>query len=120
MQELILQLGKKYANLVVLTADSQWAEFGKFFPNRYFTFGNGYSNMVSAAAGFALLGKLPIIVGDNVVERCHAQVLNDICKPNLNVKIADRKGAGLILGLPDFEDVAQAVEEYGPMVLKFS
>lgn len=117
MQDLILQLGKKYANLVVLTTDSDCADFAKFFPNRYFTFGNGMRNMVSAAAGFALRGKLPVIIADGVIEGCFDQVLNDLCKPNLNVKIMDRRGEGLINGLAACEDFASACEKYGAMVI---
>ncbi len=118
MQDVILQLGKKYANLVVLTTESSCEGFAKFFPNRHFTFGRGSGNMVSAAAGFALRGKLPVIVGDGVVSECFDQVVNDICKPNLNVKIVDRRGVGLIDDLRDCNDLLSACEKYGATVVK--
>ena len=89
---MILQLAKKYKNLVILSAGLKMhtycQSFSKFFPDRYFSFGLAEANVASAAAGFALKGKLPLIVADKYfVGRAWEQIRNDICEPNLNVKI---------------------------------
>ena len=44
--------------------------------------------------------------------------MNDICKPNLNVKIVDRRGVGLIDDLRDCNDLLSACEKYGATVVK--
>ncbi|MFH1534218.1 MAG: hypothetical protein ABID64_04795 [Nitrospirota bacterium] len=125
----LLQLGKKYKNLVVLSAgaDAHLAceEFAKYFPDRYFSFGLGFSNAVSVAAGFSLTGKMPLVVGNRLFSRAYEQMLDDICVPNLNVKFvtAAKAGqAGEVLGdLPNLEEVSsleEGFEAYGPKYMK--
>lgn len=93
----LLKFGKKYKNIVVLSAGSQafkvCQDFQKFFPDRYFSFGLGYQNMVSSAAGFALRKKIPIVVADSfyLFSKAFEQIYNDICLPNLNVKFIGMK-----------------------------
>lgn len=89
---MILQLAKKYKNLVILSASLKMhtycQSFAKFFPDRYFSFGLAEENVASVAAGFALKGKLPLIMADKrFIGSAWEQIRNDICEPNLNVKI---------------------------------
>ncbi|MEK7672447.1 MAG: hypothetical protein AAB373_01040 [Patescibacteria group bacterium] len=128
---MLLQLAKKYKNVVVLScgfnSHNYCQNFAKFFPERYFSFGFTESNTASVAAGFALRGKLPIIIADNeFIERAWSQIKNDICEPYLNVKIlcCDGMGEGLNSELLKFlpnlkvQQVAQwdesLMDEYGP------
>lgn len=93
MSSTLLKLGKNFKNLVVLDTGSVRnqvsEEFVKFFGERYFGFGLAESNMISAAAGFAIAGKTPIVLGTArfLLSTAFDQVYNDICLPNLNVKI---------------------------------
>lgn len=52
--------------------------------------------MMSCAAGFALAGKTPIVVGNSkfLAMRAFDQIYNDICVPHLNVKIFAVKEEG--------------------------
>jgi transketolase len=63
--EALARLGEKYPEIVVLDADlakSTKSElFGKKFPNRFFEMGISEANMIGAAAGLALAGKVPFI-----------------------------------------------------------
>jgi len=118
----LLQLGKKYKNLVVLTAgaDAHRAceEFAKYFPKRYFSFGLGFSNAVSVAAGFSLTGKMPLVVGNRLFSRAYEQMLDDICIPNLNVKFVMGE---VFVDLPNLEEVSnleEGFEAYGPKYMK--
>ncbi len=136
-----LKLGKKYKNIVVLSAGSQafsvCQSFQKFFPDRYFSFGLGYPNMVSSAAGFALTKKIPIVVADSfyLFSKAFEQIYNDICLPNLNVKFigieteeSKTDSIKLCKPLPNFkcldfekdseEALSEMFAEYGPMYLK--
>ncbi len=131
MKQELLTLGKKYKNLVVLSAGSAGAgvceDFERYFSDRYFSFGLAESNMVSAAAGFALMGKLPIVVGDSqlLFSEAFSQILNDVCAPNLNVKfvgIGDMSEGCEMGSFPnmkiDVESVGEVVSEYGPAFYK--
>ena len=57
----LVELGKKYDNLVVMDADlsksTMTAEFGKTYPERFFNMGIAEQNLYGAAAGLALSGK---------------------------------------------------------------
>lgn len=93
MNNTLLKLGKNFKNLVVLDTGSLKnpisEEFVKFFGERYFGFGLTESNMISAAAGFAITGKIPLVIGSArfLLSTAFDQIYNDICLPNLNVKI---------------------------------
>ena len=87
----LIKLAKGNKNVVVLNTEAlackDCEEFAKFFPERVFSFGLAEANMVSAAAGFALAGKLPVVVGNAqfLIERAFEQIKNDLVIPNLNV-----------------------------------
>ena len=58
----LVELGKKYPNLVVLDADlsksTKTIMFAKEFPDRFFEMGIAEANMISTAAGLASCGKI--------------------------------------------------------------
>lgn len=62
--EKLLELGKRVPELVVLDADlagsTRTAAFIKAYPDRHFEFGIAEHNMIGAAAGLALAGKIPV------------------------------------------------------------
>lgn len=123
MSNTLLKLGKSFKNLVILDTGSVKNpisdEFLKFFGERYFGFGIAESNMISAAAGFAVAGKTPVILGSArfLLSTAFDQVYHDICVPNLNVKIVGL-GDGevdmeLVRVLPNMKVVDCGVEENG-------
>lgn len=124
----LLHLGKKYKNMVVLSTlpenSSGLEDFARFFGDRYFTFGLGTQNMVSAAVGFVLRGKLPVLVGEGVLEKAFIQVKSDLCLPNLNVKIVDfaleSRFQGSLPNLQFRNSLEDMVAEYGPFVLTYT
>jgi len=89
----LVEAGEKNPNLVLLGADAigstRAAAFAERFPDRTFNFGIAEQEMVSAAAGFALCGKVPIATayGFLISLRACEQVRDDICYQNLNVKL---------------------------------
>ena len=89
----LVEAGEKNSNLVLLGADAigstRAAAFAERFPDRTFNFGIAEQEMVSAAAGFALCGKIPIATayGFLISLRACEQVRDDICYQNLNVKL---------------------------------
>lgn len=136
MNSTLLKLGKNFKNLVVLDTGSvknyDCDEFVKFFSERYFGFGLAESNMISAAAGFAIAGKTPVIFGSArfLLSTAFDQVYNDICLPNLNVKIVGLGNDGdvdkeLVKILPNmkveegsFAVLERMMGEYGPAYLR--
>lgn len=135
MNSTLLKLGKTFKNLVVLDTGSvkntDCDEFIKFFGERYFPFGLSESNMISAAAGFAIAGKTPIIFGSArfLLSTAFDQVYNDICLPNLNVKIVglgdgevDRELVKILPNIKaeegDFSVLEKMMGEYGPGYLR--
>lgn len=87
------EIGAENENIVLLGADAigstRAAGFAKRFPDRTFNFGIAEQEMISAAAGFASCGKIPVAVayGFLISLRACEQVRSDICYPNLNVKL---------------------------------
>jgi len=61
----LAELSGKYKNIVVLDSDvgsSLFTNiFAQNFPERHFNFGIAESNMVGAACGFAIRGKIPFM-----------------------------------------------------------
>src|SRR4029078_4942005 len=61
--EAILRLGETHSELVVLDADlsesTRSGKFAKKFPQRFFQMGISEADMIGAAAGLALGGKVP-------------------------------------------------------------
>lgn len=87
------EIGAENVNVVLLGADAigstRAAGFAKRFPDRTFNFGIAEQEMISAAAGFAACGKIPVATayGFLISLRACEQVRSDICYPNLNVKL---------------------------------
>jgi transketolase len=103
----LLELAKTDRNVVALDADlcasTQSVQIEKNLPGQYFEMGIGEANMVSAAAGLALCGKIPFVHTFAVFAagRPFDQIRQSVCLPNLNVKII-----GSSAGLSDFGDGA--------------
>ncbi len=114
----LVELGKKYPDLVVLDADlaksTKTADFAKVFPERFFDMGIAEQNMMGTAAGLALAGKIPCASTFAVFAtgRAFDQIRNSIAYPGLNVKIIATH-AGITVG----EDGAshQSVEDIALM-----
>ncbi len=114
----LIELGKTNKDVIVLSADltdsvrAHW--FKKEFPERFFSFGVAEQNMISAAAGFALSGKIPYACtfGVFAAGRAWDQVRVSVDYMNLNVKIVGTH-AGISVG----EDghTHQALEEIALM-----
>ena len=101
--EALLELGRKYQDIVVLDADLSTATktsmFAKEFPDRFFDIGIAEQNMMGTAAGFATCGKVPFVstFAMFAAGRSYDQIRNSICYPNLNVKICATH-AGITVG----------------------
>jgi len=116
--ETLAQLGNEFKNLVVCDADvsssTQTKLFGTKFPERFFNFGIAEGNMVSAAAGMAASGMIPVVstFALFLALRAGDPVRSLVGYNSLNVKIA-----GGYAGLSDFADGAshQAVEDMAVM-----
>ena len=89
----LVEMGKKYENLVVLDADLAAATktgiFKKAFPERHIDCGIAECNMAGIAAGLAATGKIPFMSSFAMFAagRAYEQVRNSIGYPHLNVKI---------------------------------
>lgn len=86
----LMKATKKYTNLVFLVhKDFVGLEsFSKFFPDIFFNFGGGEQNLISAAVGFTVRGKMPLVfLPSSVLGSVYTQLKEDVCKPNLNIKI---------------------------------
>jgi transketolase len=98
----LLELAKEDKRIFLLTADIGTFTFDIFrqtFPNRFINFGIAEQNMMGAAAGLALSGKIPFVytIAPFVTMRCFEQIRVDVCYHNLNVKIVG-VGTGLAYG----------------------
>lgn len=114
----LVELGKINKDVVVLSADltdstrANW--FKKEFPDRFFGLGVAEQDMMGAAAGFALMGKIPFACTFGVFAsgRAWDQIRVSIAYMNLNVKIIGTHG-GISVG-PDGA-THQALEEISLM-----
>ncbi len=101
--ETLIELGKKYKNLVVLDADlsksTKTIMFAKKYPKRFFEMGIAEANMMTTAAGLASCGKLPFVSTFAVFAtgRVYDQIRMDIAYSNANVKIFATHG-GISVG----------------------
>lgn len=143
MESISIRLAKKFGNLVVLNADSATkyglSQVSKFFDERHFTFGLGYSNMLSTAAGLTVRGKIPLVVVDSLgVVGAIRQIKESICGPNLNVKVVsfncsdDTYDYKAIKSLPNMkvysptngeelsESLDEALNNFGPAYIRIS
>src|SRR4030042_1566801 len=101
--EALIELGKKYKNLVVLDADlsksTKTIMFAKKYPERFFEMGIAEANMISTAAGFASCNKIPFVSTFAVFAtgRVYDQIRMDLAYSNTNVKIFATHG-GISVG----------------------
>lgn len=99
----LVELGKSNKDVVVLSADltestrAKW--FQDEFPERFFSFGVAEQDMIGAAAGFALSGKIPFCCTFGVFAsgRAWDQIRISVAYMNLNVKIGGTHG-GILVG----------------------
>jgi transketolase len=116
--EELVKLGSVDQRIVVLDADvsssTQTRLFAEAFPQRFFNFGIAEANMVSAAAGLATVGFVPVVSSFALFLSLRAgeQVRAQIAGPELNVKLI-----GGYAGLSDYADGAshQSVEDLAVM-----
>ncbi|MEK9144315.1 MAG: transketolase C-terminal domain-containing protein [Elusimicrobiota bacterium] len=100
--EALARLGETHPELVVLDADlsksTMTTAFAKKFPRRHFEFGIAESNMVGAAAGMALCGKIPVVTSFACFLAGRLETIRvSVAYNKTNVKIAGTH-AGLGIG----------------------
>lgn len=101
--ETLIELGKKYPNLVVLDADLSKSTntilFAKKYPERFFEMGIAEANMITTAAGLASCGKIPFVSTFAVFAtgRVYDQIRMDLAYSQMNVKIFATHG-GISVG----------------------
>ena len=99
----LLKAGQANPNVVALTADLKGSlkmdAFAAEFPERFFQCGIAEANMVGAAAGLAISGKVPFIgsFAEFVTGRVYDQIRQEVAYGNTNVKIVSSH-AGITLG----------------------
>ncbi|MFW6121542.1 MAG: transketolase family protein, partial [Petrotogales bacterium] len=101
--ETLVELGRKYPNLVVLDADlsksTKTIMFAREYPDRFFEMGIAEANMMSTAAGLASSGKIAFASTFAVFAtgRVYDQIRMDVAYSNTNVKIFATHG-GISVG----------------------
>lgn len=99
----LLAAGKADSRVVALTADLKGSlkmdAFAAEFPERFIQCGIAEANMVGAAAGLAIAGKIPFIgsFAEFVTGRVYDQIRQEVAYGKTNVKIASSH-AGITLG----------------------
>lgn len=99
----LLIAGQKHPEVVAMTADLKGSvkmdAFAAAFPERFVQCGIAESNMVGAAAGLAITGKVPFIgsFAEFVTGRVYDQLRQEVSYGHTNVKIASSH-AGITLG----------------------
>ena len=99
----LAEFGAIYKNLVVLDADlaaaTKTGTFKKAFPDRFFDCGIAENNMIAAAVGMSLCGKIPFAstFAMFAAGRSFEQIRNAIGYPHNNVKIGATH-AGITVG----------------------
>ena len=88
----IIEIAKTNENFVVCNADTKTCgleKFGKYFPEREFSFGIAEQNLVAASAGMAACGNKVFLATFAVFASMRAceQVRTFVCYPNLNVTV---------------------------------
>lgn len=150
----IVEIGKKNKDVVVVDIDiaksCKTEKFSKTLPNQHINVGIAEQNGAGVAAGLATIGKIPFVVTYAVFGslRTCEQIRQQICYPNLNVKIACSHGGvtpandgashqaiedmGVLRTVPNMtiimpadyvsarKLVRAAAETYGPMFLRFT
>lgn len=114
----LIELSQKNEKVVVLSADLSESTRAKWFqdrcPERFYCFGVSEQDMFSAAAGFALMGKIPVACSFGVFTsgRAWDQIRVSICYMNLKVIIGGTHG-GISVGADGATH--QALEEIALM-----
>lgn len=150
----IVRQGKKNKSIYVVDVDigksCKTTNFAEQLPNQHVNVGIAEQNAAGLAAGLATTGKVPFVSTYAVFGslRMCEQIRQEICYPNLNVKIACSHGGltpandgashqsiedmGVLRTIPnmtvimgaDYHStrklVEQAAETYGPMYLRFT
>lgn len=99
----LLAAGKADSRVVALTADLKGSlkmdAFAAEFPERFIQCGIAEANMVGAAAGLAIAGKIPFIgsFAEFITGRVYDQLRQEVAYGKTNVKIASSH-AGITLG----------------------
>ena len=99
----LLEAGRKNPQVLALTADLKGSlkmdAFAAEFPDRFIQCGIAAANMVGAAAGLAIAGKIPFIgsFAEFVTGRVYDQLRQAVAYGKTNVKIASSH-AGVTLG----------------------
>lgn len=99
----LLEAGRRNPNVVALTADLTGSvkmdAFAAEFPDRFFQCGIAEANMVGAAAGMAICGKIPFCgsFAEFVSGRVYDQIRQELGYGHTNVKLASSH-AGITLG----------------------
>ena len=114
----LLKCAKENNRIIALDADlcgsTMSVYIEKEIPERFFEMGIAEQNMISVAAGLALVGKIPFVHSFAVFAagQAYNQIRQGIALPKLNVKII-----GSSCGLSDFGDGAthQSVEDISIM-----
>ena len=99
----LVEAGRKDGRVVAMTADLKGSlkmdAFAAEFPDRFIQCGIAEANMVGAAAGLAITGKVPFIgsFAEFVTGRVYDQLRQEVAYGHTNVKIASSH-AGITLG----------------------
>ena len=99
----LLEAGRRDSRVVAMTADLKGSlkmdAFAAEFPERFIQCGIAEANMVGAAAGLAITGKIPFIgsFAEFVTGRVYDQLRQEVAYGHTNVKIASSH-AGITLG----------------------
>ena len=131
----LLEAGRKDSRVVAMTADLKGSlkmeAFAAEFPERFIQCGIAEANMVGAAAGLAITGKVPFIgsFAEFVTGRVYDQLRQEVAYGHTNVKIASdialmRALPGMAVVVPcDYNQTKQAtiasVDWDGPVYLRF-
>ena len=98
----LMELSAEHEEIVYLTADSGEGGldlmYQRNFPSRCYNFGIAEENMVAAAAGMALCGKVPFVytAAPFLVYRAFEFIRDDLCLQNVPVKLVG-SGSGISL-----------------------
>ena len=99
----LLEAGRKNPDIVALTADLlgsvKMDAFAKEFPERFFQCGIAEANMIGAAAGLAITGKVAFAssFAEFVTGRVYDQIRQEVAYGHTNVKVC-ASHAGITLG----------------------
>ncbi len=116
--EVLMEIAKTNKDIVSVNCDigksCKTLDFGDAYPNQFINVGIAEQNACGIAAGLATCGKLPFVSTYAVFGsmRMSEQIRQEICYPNLNVKICCSHG-----GLTPANDGAshQGIEDMGIM-----